>query len=273
MTCGISRARLRAPFTPFIAWTLLLAAATHARAQERTFPAEQLRRIFASRDFAPEGFGPARWMDGGAAYTTVEPSATLQGGDDIVRYETATGARQVYVAAERLVPPGASAPLPVDDYGWSPDGSRLLLFTSSQRVWRDNTRGDYWVLDRASGKLQKLGGAEAPPSSLMFAKFSPQGDRVAYVRQGDLWVERLADGRITRLTADASRTRVNGTTDWVYEEEFGLRDAFRWSPDGTRIAYCATTSSSTTPTRSTPSPSPSSTRRPAPPTPPSAPPW
>jgi dipeptidyl-peptidase-4 len=199
--------------------------------------AAMLRRIFASRDFAAERFGPARWLEGGAAYTTLEPSPTAQGARDIVRYETATGARSVLVAAERLVPPGAATPLAIADYGWSPDGNLLLVFTNTARVWRDETRGDYWVLDRRSGTLRKLGGPEAAPSTLMFAKFSPTGDRVAYVRAGDLYVERLADGGIVRLTSDGSRTRVNGTTDWVYEEELGLRDAFRWSPDGTRIAY------------------------------------
>ena len=71
----------------------------------------------------------------------------------------------------------------------------------------------------------------------MFAKFSPDGSRVGYVREGDLYVETLSDGQIARLTNDGSRTRVNGTTDWVYEEEFGLRDAFRFSPDGAKVAY------------------------------------
>ena len=71
----------------------------------------------------------------------------------------------------------------------------------------------------------------------MYAKFSPQGDRVAYVRQGDLYVERIADGKITRLTTGADSLHVNGMSDWVYEEEFDLRDGFRWSPDGKRIAY------------------------------------
>src|SRR2546428_8106730 len=71
----------------------------------------------------------------------------------------------------------------------------------------------------------------------MYAKLAAAGDRVGYVRQGDLYVERLADGRITRLTDDADSLHVNGMSDWVYEEEFDLRDGFRWSPDGTRIAY------------------------------------
>ena len=104
-------------------------------------------------------------------------------------------------------------------------------------MWRDNTRGDYWVLDRASGALHQLGGPDAKPATLMFAKFSPTADRVAYVREGDVYVEPATGGPIVRLTRDASRTVVNGTSDWVYEEEFGLRDGFRWSPDGRRIAY------------------------------------
>ncbi len=71
----------------------------------------------------------------------------------------------------------------------------------------------------------------------MFAKFSPQGDRIAYVRDNNLYVEGVKDGKITPLTRDGSRTVINGTFDWVYEEEFDDRDGFRWSPDGTRIAY------------------------------------
>ena len=194
-----------------------------------------VHRIFATRDFAPERFGPARWIENGAAYTTVERAADAKG-MEIVRYETATGARSVLVSARQLTPAGDTVPLDFDDYGWSADRGKLLLFTNTRRVWRANTRGDYWVLDRATGALRKLGG-DGPPATMMYAKFSPAGDRVAYVREGDLFVERLADGAITRLTSGASKTLVNGMTDWVYEEEFGLRDGFRWSPEGARIAY------------------------------------
>lgn len=218
---------------------LLFGAATSASAQVPQYP-ETVRtavhRIFASRDFAAQRFGPARFIEGGAAYTTVERSTEAGGGSDIVKYVTATGARSVLVPAQAMIPSGATAPLGFDDYSWSDDGTKLLLFTNTERVWRQNTRGDYWVLTLATGRLMKLGG-DAPASSLMYAKFSPAGDRVAYVSRGDLYVQRLSDGAVTRLTTGADSLHVNGMTDWVYEEEFALRDGFRWSPDGGRIAY------------------------------------
>jgi dipeptidyl-peptidase-4 len=223
--------------TPLVlAAALAVVPARPLAAQIPASATEMLRRIYASRDFASDRFGPARWIERGTAYTTVEPSEAMRGASDLVRYETATGARSVLISARRLIPPGDSVPLDIDDYGWSPDGRQLLLFTNSQRVWRQNTRGDYWVLNLGNWTLHKLG-RDAPASTLMYAKFSPQGDRVAYVRQGDLYVERVADGTITRLTTGADSLHVNGMSDWVYEEEFDLRDGFRWSPDGTRIAY------------------------------------
>jgi dipeptidyl-peptidase-4 len=140
------------------------------------------------------------------------------------------------VPADRLVPRGEDTPLVIDDYRWSADGSKLLIFTNTRRVWRSNTRGDYWVLDLDSWMLQQLGG-HADEASLMFAKFSPDGERVGYVQGNNIYVEDLGTGGITALTTDGSETIVNGTSDWVYEEEFGLRDCFVWSPNGDRIAY------------------------------------
>jgi dipeptidyl-peptidase-4 len=210
-----------------------------------TFPAHSqrpdsgqvtLERLFGTQDFAPEPFGAARWLADGTAYTTLEPSREQHGGSDIVRYDAATGRRDVLVSARRLVPPGDSLPLNVEDYGWSPDAQLLLIFTNSKRVWRQNTRGDYWVLELSGGRLRRLGG-NAASSTLMFATFSPDGDRVAYVRDNNLYVESIKDGRIIQLTRDGSRTIINGTFDWVYEEELSLRNGFRWSPDGRRIAY------------------------------------
>jgi dipeptidyl-peptidase-4 len=209
---------------------------------------QQIDRIMATPTYAVPRFGPARWVPGRTAYTTVEPAGSPDAGMDIVRYDAATGARDVIVPARLLTPAGATRGLAIDDYGWSPDGRRLLVFTNTRKVWRDNTRGDYWVVDlgTAAGhvasagdepaRLRKLGGG-GPEASLLFAKFSPDSTRVAYVRANDIFVERLDTGLITRLTDDGSETTINGTSDWVYEEELGVRDAFRWSPDSRAIAY------------------------------------
>jgi dipeptidyl-peptidase-4 len=110
------------------------------------------------------------------------------------------------------------------------------LFANTQRVWRYHTRGDYWVLDLQTGSLVRMG-RTLPTSSIMFAKFSPDATRVAYVSGHNLYVEELADGKITQLTQDGGDRFVNGTFDWVYEEEFDCRDGFRWSNDGEKIVY------------------------------------
>ena len=197
-----------------------------------------VQRIYGSPEFAAKPFGPSRWLGDGTAYTTLEPPAEGPG-REIVRYDVERGGREVLVAARQLVPQGAGAPLDIEDYAWSPDGNKVLIFTATRPVWRLNTRGDYWVLDRASGALRKLGGTEAKSSTLMFAKFAPDGGRVAYVRENNLYVEDLTTGTITALTTDGSPTLINGTFDWVYEEELMdyYADGWRWSPDGRSIAF------------------------------------
>jgi dipeptidyl-peptidase 4 len=199
---------------------------------------ETLKQIFQSQAFDEKHFGPARWVDGGAAYTTVEPSIAFPSSEarDIVRYETATSKRTVLVSASQLVPSPNNKPLTLENYAWSQDNKRLLIYTNSKKVWRRNTRGDYWVLDLGSGKLRKLGGS-APESSLMFAQFSPDGRSVAYVRANNIYVEDIETDAVRPLTTDGSQTLINGTSDWINEEELDIRNGFRWSPDGRSIAY------------------------------------
>jgi len=196
---------------------------------------DQITQIFAANTYQVPRFGPARWLPDGSSYTTVEESADGNG-RDIIRYDAASGARSVLISSKQLVAPGTSQPMSIDNYVWSSDGKRLLIFTNSKKVWRDNTRGDYYVLDIADGKLHKLGG-KGPESTLMFAKFSPDATKVAYVRGNNIFVEMIEEGHIRQITADGTDTTINGTSDWVYEEELGLRDAFRWSPDGANIAF------------------------------------
>lgn len=195
-----------------------------------------LERIFASSELRTKRPSRLHWIPELSGYVTLESSNSVKGGQDLVLYTLPQGKRQVIIDASSFIPLGAEKPLHIEDFSFSRDRTKLLIYTNSRRVWRRNTRGDYWVLDLKSGLLKKIG-AEAQPSSLMFAKFSPQGDRVAYVYQHNIWVEDLSSDQTIQLTKDGSETIINGTSDWVYEEEFGVRDGFRWSPDGRFIAF------------------------------------
>jgi dipeptidyl-peptidase 4 len=119
---------------------------------------------------------------------------------------------------------------------WSADSKKILAYTNSSRVWRANTKGDYWYFDLTTGKGRQIGKV-LPSSSLMFAKFSADNKTVAYVSKHNLYAEDIASGKVTQLTKDGTDRIINGTFDWVYEEELSCRDGFRWSPDGKSIAY------------------------------------
>ena len=154
----------------------------------------------------------------------------------IVKTDAKTNAETVIVKKESLIPEGTSAPLKVQSFDYSADRSRILLFANTAKVWRYNTRGDYWVINPTTNTLTQLGKGLAP-QSLMFAKFSPDSKFVAYVSEHNIYAENVSTGQIKKLTSDGSRKLINGTFDWVYEEEFNCRDGFRWGPDSKQIAY------------------------------------
>lgn len=194
-----------------------------------------LEDIYTNGTYRAKGIGQLRWMKDNKSYSTLEFNSSALG-YDIVRYDVTTGTRSVLVNADLLRPKTATKPLALDDYTWSADNTRLLIFDNTRKVWRYHTRGDYWVLDLKTGQLKQLGkGLEE--ATLMFAKFSPDGGRVAYVCKQNIYVEDIATGKIIQLTKDGGNNIINGTFDWVYEEELDCRDGFRWSPDGKNIAY------------------------------------
>ena len=205
--------------------------------KEKPNPLLSLERLYGKPEFSAKSYG-VKWLEAGQGYVRLEKSKATKDARDIVRVDPATGKREILVAAKALIPAGEKKPLAVSGYTFTKDLAKVLIYTNTRRVWRVHSRGDYWVLDRASGKLRQLGGKEASEATLMFAKFSPtNSNQVAYVRAKNVYVEDLATGRIEVLTKRSRDTVINGTFDWVYEEELGLRDGFRWSPDGKRIAY------------------------------------
>jgi len=195
-----------------------------------------LEMIYKQRSpIVTQNFGGMKWLKDGNGYSRLEANAET-GGMDIIRYDAATGNQNVMIPASRFIVRETGKPLPVSDYIWSPDNKKMLIFTNTKRVWRQNTRGDYWVLNLESGDLKQIG-KSLPVSSLMFAKFSPDNRMVAYVSQNNIYVEDLNGNTINQITFDGNDYTVNGTFDWVYEEEFACRDGFLWSPDSKYIAY------------------------------------
>jgi dipeptidyl-peptidase-4 len=196
-----------------------------------------LERIFGDRAIPMDHVEGGEWTADGSGYDAIEPSKDVEGGTDLVRYDVARDGRTIMVAARDLVVPATGKPIAIQDYAWSADGKRLLIFTNGARFRRTRALGDYWLFDLAARTLRRIGG-DAPPASLMYAGFSPDGSRIAYVRGNNLYVEPTAgDAPPRQLTRDGNDLIVNGLGDWVYEEEFGLARAWSWSPDSKTIAF------------------------------------
>ena len=173
--------------------------------------------------------GDMKWSKNGNSYYKLEKQ-------EIVQYTLPKKEATTLLSKKQLTPTGASEPLSIYYFSFSNDGQKALLFTNTQKVWRLETKGDYWIMDIQKGELKQLG-KTLPAASLMFAKFSPDGKSVAYVSGNNIYTEDLATSYIKAMTNDGSVTLINGTFDWAYEEEFGCRDGFRWSPDSKSIAY------------------------------------
>jgi dipeptidyl-peptidase-4 len=211
----------------------VMTTAAPAAAQLPVNVQDVLRRIHTTQEFGGGGRGAGaggRWVDGGAGYTAAErsPGAAIE----LVRYDTATGRRDIVVTAAQLTPPSLGKPIQFSDYATSADGRRMLFATDGRPTVIRKTAYEYWVLDRMNGEWRKLGlGAQASapglearlPSveesrndGLLYAKLSPDGTRAAYVRGNNLFVEDLRTGAATALTSDGSPMIINGTSDWVY---------------------------------------------------------
>jgi dipeptidyl-peptidase-4 len=154
----------------------------------------------------------------------------------LIQYDPVKETEKVILDISGVIPSDKPELLSPDEISWSSDKTKLLMFVNTVRVWRKNTKGDYWIYDLKQKKLIQIG-KQLPAQSLMFAKFSPDGQSIAYVSVCNLYVENISTNAIRKLTLDGTRKKINGTFDWAYEEEFGCRDGFRWSPDGKAIAF------------------------------------
>lgn len=118
-------------------------------------------------------------------------------------------------------------------YEFSEDENLLLLATEVEPVFRRSTLGVYYIYNRTTKALDKIA-----DEKIQEPTFSPDGSKVAYVFQNNIYVKDLENGELTQVTEDGKvNSIINGVTDWVYEEEFGFVRAFDWNSAGNRIAF------------------------------------
>jgi dipeptidyl-peptidase-4 len=187
-----------------------------------------LEDIWAKPTFRSASVPGFDWMKDGRYYSALKDG-------NLVQHEVTTGkAVQTLVAASALQVPSAAKPLDVDGYSFNASEQKVLFTTATEPIYRHSARASYYVFDRGTQKLTPLsaGGKQG------YATFSPDGQRVAFTRDNNLFVTDLATMKETAVTADGVPNKlINGSTDWVYEEEFGFAQGFFWSPDSKRLAY------------------------------------
>ena len=178
---------------------------------------------------AQPGVPSTKWTADGSSYYAVEKK-------EVVKIELPSQNKTVFISRKQFITKNGDTLVP-RSFQLSADGKLALIYTNAQKVWRFPTRGDYWLLTLATGDLKQMGKGR-PEATLQFAKFSPDNKKVAYVSERNIYTEDLATGVIKKLTSDnGTKKLINGTFDWVYEEEFFCRDGFRWAPDSKSIAY------------------------------------
>ena len=187
-----------------------------------------LEDIWETGKFNPKGIQGLVSMRDGLHYTVREK-------DSINQYRYLDGKLvQTILHQGMLIPEGAENPIRFGSYSFSAGEDKMLLATETESIYRYSSKSNFYVFDRNSQKLTAL----SKNGKQRLADFSPNGKKVAFVRDNNIFIVDLEAGTETQITHDGlDRHIINGTTDWVYEEEFAITKGFHWSPDGKHIAF------------------------------------
>ena len=191
-------------------------------AQKKDITLDDLWKNYA---FYPKSMGGFNSMNDSEHYSTIERTDE---GQEIVKYKFKSGkkVRTLFKSADFEIPR-------VRKYTFSKDEKQLLLATQTKNIYRHSSKSIYYIYNIHTDKLQKL-----RDEKVMYATFSPDGEKVAYVLDNNLFIQNVKSGKITQVTTDGKKNHIiNGASDWVYEEEFALVRSFEWAPDGEHIAY------------------------------------
>ena len=187
-----------------------------------------LNDIFRSRKFYPEYISGIRSLNDGEHYCILEKDSL-----NVINYIKGEKTGTI-VTSSQLIPEGDTIPIGMRRYQLSNDENKILFATETKSIYRYSSKSKYYIYDIESGKLTQLsqGGKQR------LAAFSPDGSKVAFVRDNNMFIKNLENGNEQQITTDGLYNNIiYGTTDWVYEEEFGFTKGFLWSPDGSKIAF------------------------------------
>ena len=184
-----------------------------------------LEEIWKENQFYPKSVRGFNSMNDGEHYSTME---RVKDGQEIIKYKFKSGKkiRTLFKSDDFEIPK-------VGRYTFSEDEKQLLLATETEKIYRHSSKSVFYIYNIFTDKIKKL-----TDDKVMYATFSPQGDKVAYVMDNNLFIQNIRSGQVTEVTTDGEKNHIiNGASDWVYEEEFALVRSFEWAPDGEHIAY------------------------------------
>jgi dipeptidyl-peptidase-4 len=197
-----------------------------AYAQKKQITVEEIWHDYA---FKPASFGGFNSMNDGMHYTQLDENSNLY------KYELNTGKKtEALVKFDQLMIGGKAAPVRIESYSFSDDESKLLIKNDFTPIYRHSGTATNYVFDLKTHKLKAL----SDNGKQMFATVAPVGNKVAFVRDNNIFIKDLDNNTETKVTSDGEKNKIkNGWADWVYEEEFSKAEAFFWNADGTKIAF------------------------------------
>ena len=186
--------------------------------------------IWSKYAFMPASAGGFNAMKDGLHYTDLEKEGDY---DNIVKYELKSGKKVAVLVKGANVKVGDKT-IDISGYSFSPDETKLFFATDAEGIYRRSSVENNYVYDLKTGKTSEL----SSNGKQMFATFSPVGNKVAFVRENNLFIKDLESGTETQVTTDGKNNEIkNGWADWVYEEEFSKANYFEWNADGSKLAF------------------------------------
>ncbi len=205
---------------------LLMLSAVTVISQDKEI---SLESIYLNPEFTPQGAETYNSMKDGNYYSSMDEDKDI----NVYDYETGALKSKVMNGSAFIAATGKSKII-IRDYKFSSDESKILVSADIERIYRTSFVADFYVWDVKTGKTSKI----TKDAKSGYAEFSPDGKKVLYIQNNNIYIYNISDGKITQVTNDGKKNSIiNGTSDWVYEEELGLSKAFSWSADSKLIAY------------------------------------